>query len=68
MIDAIDDVTIGYEGKFPVTELDLFKGCFPKVVHFHVKRYNVNDLPKETENINEWLQKCWDDKENQLKE
>ena len=68
MIDNVDDVTIGYEGDFPVTEVDFLKGCFPKIVHFHVKRYNINDLPQEDEQIGEWLEKCWDDKENRLKE
>ncbi|CAF1526821.1 unnamed protein product, partial [Adineta steineri] len=68
MIDTVDDVTIGYEGKFPITEIDLLKGYFPKVVHFHIKRYNINDLPQEDEKIAQWLQKCWNDKENQLKE
>jgi lysocardiolipin and lysophospholipid acyltransferase len=68
MIDTVDDVTIGYEGDIPVTEIDLLKGHFPKVVHFHVKRYNINDLPKEDEQIGQWLQKTWDEKENRLKE
>ncbi|CAF3924140.1 unnamed protein product, partial [Rotaria magnacalcarata] len=67
MIDNIDDVTIGYEGDFPITEFDLLKGVFPSVVHFHVKRYSINDLPQEDEKIGEWLQNCWDEKENRLK-
>jgi lysocardiolipin and lysophospholipid acyltransferase len=68
LIDTVDDVTIGYEGKFPVTELDLLKGHIPKVVHFHVKRYNINEIPQEDEQIDQWLLKCWDEKENRLKE
>jgi hypothetical protein len=68
IIDAIDDVTIGYEGKFPITELDLLKGYIPNVVHFHVKRYKLNELPTEDEQIGQWLLKCWDEKENRLKE
>lgn len=68
IIDTIDDVTIGYEGKFPIAEVDLLKGYFPKIVHFHIKRYNVNDLPTEDEQIGEWLKKCWDEKETRLKE
>ncbi len=68
MIDSIDDITIGYEGKFPITEIDLLKGYCPKVVHFHVKRYHINDLPKEDEQIGQWLEKCWDEKEIRLKE
>jgi len=59
---------LGYEGNFPITELDLLKGRFPKAVHFHVKRYYANELPKDDEKIGEWLQKLWDKKEDQLKE
>lgn len=67
IIDAIDDVTIGYEGEFPITELDLLKGRFPKVVHFHVKRHKLNEIPHDEQQIGDWLRKCWDDKENRLK-
>lgn len=68
MIDNVDDVTIGYEGNFPTREIDLIKGVIPKVVYFHVDRYHINDLPQEDEKIGEWLQNCWEKKENRLKE
>lgn len=68
LLDTIDDVTIGYEGSIPATELDFLNGEIPKTIHFHVKRYNVTDLPKTDEEIGEWLQKRWDEKENRLKE
>lgn len=68
IIDTIDDFTIGYEGKFPIAEIDILKGYFPKTVHFHIKRYNVNELPIEDKEIGEWLLKRWDEKETQLKE
>jgi len=68
ILDAIDDVTIGYEGVIPGAEIDLLKGYIPKAVHFHVKRYNANDIPKTDKEIGEWLQYCWDEKENRLKE
>ncbi len=68
IIDTVDDVTIGYEGNIPEAEIDLLKGYIPKIVHFHVKRYNINHLPKTDEEIGEWLQNCWDEKENRLKE
>ena len=67
IIDAIDDVTIAYDGKFPITELDLLKGLFPKTVHFHVKRHKLNEIPQDEQQIGDWLRKCWDDKENRLK-
>jgi len=67
ILDAIDDVTIGYEGNLPETELDLVKGQIPKSVHFHVKRYDVNDLPTNEKEIGEWLQTRWNEKEKNLK-
>jgi len=33
-----------------------------------VKRYNTNDSFKTDEEIGEWLQNCWDEKEDRLKE
>lgn len=68
VLDAVDDVTIGYEGAIPLAEIDLLKGHIPKTVHFHVKRYNTNDSFKTDEEIGEWLQNCWDEKEDRLKE
>ncbi|CAF4967025.1 unnamed protein product, partial [Rotaria sp. Silwood1] len=59
ILDTIDDVTIGYEGLIPEAEIDLLKGQIPKAVHFHVKRYNINDLPKTDEEIGQLLQNRW---------
>lgn len=67
IIDAVDDVTIGYEGKFAENELDLLKGYIPKAVHCHVKRYNINEIPQDDEDIANWLKTIWDEKENRLK-
>jgi hypothetical protein len=33
-----------------------------------VKRYNTDDSFKTDEEIEEWLQNCWDEKEDRLKE
>ncbi|CAF1558421.1 unnamed protein product [Adineta steineri] len=68
ILDTVDDITIGYEGNIPEAEIDLLKGSIPKTVHFHVKRYNIKDLPETDEEIGEWLQVCWEQKENRLKE
>lgn len=66
ILDAIDDITVAYEGVIPETEVDLLKGHIPTSVHFHVKRYDLNDLPKTDEDIGQWLLNCWDEKENNL--
>jgi lysocardiolipin and lysophospholipid acyltransferase len=68
ILDTVDDVTVGYEGDIPEAEINLLKGHIPKFIHFHVKRYNISDLPKTDEEIGEWLQNCWDKKEDHLKE
>lgn len=67
ILDTVDDVTIGYEGDFPQTEIDLLKGHIPSTVHFHVKRYDANDLSEADEEKGKWLRKCWADKEDRLK-
>ncbi|CAF5187634.1 unnamed protein product, partial [Rotaria magnacalcarata] len=68
ILDAIDDVTIGYEGAIPEAEIDLLKGHIPSIIHFHVKRYDLDTLPRTDEEIGEWLQSRWEQKENHLKE
>lgn len=68
ILDAVDDVTVGYEGNIPETELSLLKGHIPKAIHFHVKRYSISDIPQTDEEIGEWLQQCWAEKEARLRE
>ena len=66
ILDTIDDVTIGYEGEIPGAEIDLLKGRIPRAIHFHVKRYNIDQLPRTDEEIGKWLQNRWDEKEDRL--
>lgn len=68
VLDAVDDVTIGYEGNIPEGGVDLMKGHIPTAIHFHVKRYSINDIPISDEEVGYWLQNCWDEKEDRLKE
>ena len=67
-LDAVDDVTIGYEGNIPEGEIDLIKGHIPQAIHFHVKRYLIDDLPLSDDDLGYWLQNCWNEKETRLKE
>ncbi|CAF1656222.1 unnamed protein product, partial [Didymodactylos carnosus] len=66
IIDAVDDITVGYEGTYPLDEKEFFGGVIPKTVHFHCKRYRVSSLPNENTEIGEWLQTRWNEKEVQL--
>ena len=43
-IHAVHDVTVGYPYNIPENEFDLLKGEFPKEVHFHIKRYSINEV------------------------
>lgn len=33
-----------------------------------MKRYPISDIPQTDEDIGEWLQQCWNEKEARLKE
>lgn len=66
ILDAVDDVTVAYEGDFPKNELEMLKGRIPRVVHFNVKRYDVKELPTNDDEAAKWLQTLWDEKENRL--
>lgn len=68
ILDTVDDVTVAYEGNIPETELSLLKGHIPKAIHFHVQRYPISDIPQTDEQIGEWLQERWHEKEIRLRE
>ena len=52
-IDAVYDVTIGYEGGVP-TLWQFVKGL-PKVAHMHVRRFAMAGLPEADEDVAAWL-------------
>ncbi len=52
-LDAIYDVTIGYEGGVP-TLCQLILGCVDRI-HIHVQRFAVEDLPSSGTDLRTWL-------------
>lgn len=66
--DAVYDITIGYPDALPKTEVDAFKGFYPREVHFHVKGYDNEDIPEDEEGMATWLKARWTEKEERLKE
>ena len=66
-LDAVHDVTIGYSENYCFEELDILKGNVPDEIHFHIKRYANEDLPKDVKGLEEWCTKRWEEKENRLK-
>ncbi|RXG72042.1 Lysocardiolipin acyltransferase 1, partial [Armadillidium vulgare] len=65
-LDAIYDVTVMYPKTLPETELDLLKGNFPEEVHFFIKRYPIETIPKSESELQRWLRDLWDEKERGL--
>ncbi|CAD5231787.1 unnamed protein product [Bursaphelenchus xylophilus] len=66
-IDNIYDVTVGYPEEIVQSELDLgVLGACPKKIVFDVRKIEMKDVPKETEQLGEWLVKLWEDKEVKL--
>lgn len=68
ILDSVVDITVGYPLNIPRNELDVFRGNFPKEIHFHANRHSVNKLPKMSEGLTEWCQDLWKDKEEQLRQ
>ena len=68
-IDAVYDVTIGYDQDYCYKEKDLFLlGNFPKEIHFDIKRYPISEMPTEYSAQEQWLCQRWVEKEERLTE
>ncbi|XP_063826798.1 lysocardiolipin acyltransferase 1-like [Ostrinia nubilalis] len=63
---SVYDVAVAYDA--PVqTEGDLLRGRIPKHVHFYFKRYPIEQLPREEDDLRKWLNQRWSDKEISLR-
>ena len=65
-LDALYDVTIGFPDVLPKTEFDAGKGIIPREVHFHIRRYDERDLPRDQADLKKWVQDRWREKEVEL--
>jgi len=63
-LDAVYDITIGYEKGVP-TLWQYIKGAV-RVAHFHVRRYPVKDLPGSQEELSKWLIERFTEKDRLL--
>lgn len=63
-LDAIYDLTIGYTRAIP-TLWQWTKGLAP-VVHLHVRRWPIEEVPKEAEALASWLVQRYADKDQLL--
>ncbi|XP_030027820.2 lysocardiolipin acyltransferase 1 [Manduca sexta] len=65
-LTSVYDVSIAYDNPAQ-TELDLLRGNIPSNVYFHVKRYNINQIPIEEDASRRWLNDRWQEKEMNLR-
>jgi len=65
-VDAVYDITIGYPDRVPHTEFSIINGNYPKEIHFHVKRYEINHLPETEDDLGSWCMQRWKEKEELL--
>ncbi|EGC38927.1 hypothetical protein DICPUDRAFT_27831 [Dictyostelium purpureum] len=65
-IDSVYDVTIGYESK--PTILSCVSGSNPKVVNMHFKRYSLNEVPSNEDDLQKWLFKIYAEKDKMLQD
>lgn len=61
------NITVGYVGPMPQNERDIASGVWPTEIHFLANQEPLDALPCDEEGLVEWLKKCWDEKEKDLK-
>ena len=67
-LQSVYDMTVGYPDAFAPTELEFVnQGRIPCEVHYHVKRYDVSELPESEEDLEAWLRQRWVEKEERLR-
>ena len=60
-LDAVYDITIGYEGGIPSLWQFICGGT--KRVHFHINRFEAKDLPTDAAELSSWLFDRFDNKD-----
>ena len=65
--ESVIDVTMGYPAGVCYGALDSFSGRFPPEVHVHIKRYPISEVPSDSDGLEAWCIKRWEEKEQRLK-
>lgn len=66
---SIHDLTVAYKdypGGTRPTEKDFLWGSFPREVHIHVRRHNIDDIADDRKSIENWLHLSFLQKEEML--
>jgi len=63
-LDAVYDITIGYPTGVPT--LWQYSRGYAKIAHIHVRRYPVDDMPTENDELSKWLIERFGEKDQLL--
>ena len=66
-IKSVVDLTVGYPVNIPSGFRSFVIGNFPEQAHFNIKRYLIEDFPKDDESLQEWCRQRWSEKEDILR-
>jgi lysocardiolipin and lysophospholipid acyltransferase len=66
-LDAVHDITVGYDVNHSFWEIDLILGNFPREMHFYIERHPTETLPEDEKELEKWCTKKWEEKEERLK-
>ncbi|CAI8052210.1 Lysocardiolipin acyltransferase 1 [Geodia barretti] len=64
----IVNVTVGYVGSIPENESDIVAGRWPREIHFCADTVPHSQIPSGEEELADWLNQCWQNKEEALKQ
>ncbi|KRZ60038.1 Lysocardiolipin acyltransferase 1 [Trichinella nativa] len=69
-LDTIYDVTVAYPDNLAESETDFVKGNSPEEIHYHIKRYDVQEpwFPRDQKSMIKWVYRLWEEKEQRLME
>ena len=66
-LDAVYDMTIAYPDLLPKDPVDVANGIMPREVHYHIRKYNNEDVPQDEEGLVKWIREHWIEKDERLK-
>eukprot|EP01126_Amoeba_proteus_P041459 TRINITY_DN4463_c0_g1_i10.p1 TRINITY_DN4463_c0_g1~~TRINITY_DN4463_c0_g1_i10.p1 ORF type:complete len:407 (+),score=57.82 TRINITY_DN4463_c0_g1_i10:180-1223(+) len=58
LVDVVYDLTLSYQSFIPQNEKFFFTG-FPEECHVHLKKFDVDELPTDRLEVEQWLQQRW---------
>ncbi|ORY05523.1 acyltransferase-domain-containing protein [Basidiobolus meristosporus CBS 931.73] len=70
-VNYVYDLTVGYEGlkqdHIPQIEYTLksmyFLSKYPRQIHVHVRRFDMNDIPADDTEFSHWIRERWQEKD-----